>query len=84
VIEKTTYLTIMFRFLCGEAGKSAPGTHHLACRVELASAELSYPFKAPEHGGVIGLGCFKVRVRTIPDDHRDGGQAASGTAVPVQ
>ena len=53
VIEKAIYLTIMFRVLCGVAGKAAPGTHHLAYRVELVSAELSFSFREPEHGGVI-------------------------------
>ncbi|WP_255353097.1 hypothetical protein [Thalassospira sp. HJ] len=43
----------MFRVLCGVAGKTAPGTYHLACRVELVSAELSCPLPEPEHGGVI-------------------------------
>lgn len=79
VIEKAIYLTIMFRVLCGVTGKTAPGTHHLACRVELVSAETSCPSPEPEHGGVIET---KVPSLTAPDDHPDDVQEANGTAGP--
>ena len=62
-IKKTTYLTIIFRVLCGVADKTAPGE-----RTTLPAAQNAFPPNFPVHlgnqnvAGVSGVSGLKAQV----------------------